>query len=154
VPGETIIIEVSSLLRMKMDLVEYPELTSQVRWVQKGIDILKQKAPRIVAYLGKQTVLARLPEFHVALRTHRKYKRKRVIRAFKLWIKKEKAKRLVLSLLEALVIPLTPFLALLPGPNIFFYVPALLLYFHYRSYKGLKHTDVDRLSLEIQIHRK
>jgi hypothetical protein len=154
VPDQTITIDVTSLLRMKMDLVEYPELTSTVRWVQKGIDILKQKAPGIVAYLGKQTVLARLPEFHVKLRTHKKYKPKRVKRAFKLWIKKEKAKRLVLSVLEALVIPLTPFLALLPGPNIFFYVPALLLYFHYRSYKGLKLTDVDKLSLEIHIHPK
>ena len=60
----------------------------------------------------------------------------------------------MLSVLEALVIPLTPFLALLPGPNIFFYVPALLLYFHYRSYKGLKRTDVDKLSLEIHIQPK
>lgn len=151
---ETITIEVISLLRMKMDLVEYPELSSTVRWVQKGIDILKQKTPGIVAYLGKQTVLARLPQFHVRLRTHRKYKRKRVIRAFKLWIKKEKAKRLVLSLLEALVIPLTPVLALLPGPNVFFYVPALLLYFHFRSYQGLKKTDVDHLSIEILIRPK
>ncbi len=148
---ETIIIEVASLIRMKMDLVEYPELSSNVRWVQKGIDILKQKTPRVAAYLGKQTVLARLLEFRVVLRTQRKYKRKRVIRAFNLWIKKEKVKCLVLSLLEAMVIPLTPVLALLPGPNVFFYVPALLLYFHYRAYKGLKRADRGVLSIDVEI---
>jgi hypothetical protein len=52
-------------------------------------------------------------------------------------------------IIECTVLPVTPFLALLPGPNIFFYVPALLLYYHLKSYLGLKKVDVDKLDIEI-----
>jgi len=52
--------------------------------------------------------------------------------------------------IEGVILPFTPVLALLPGPNIFFYVPALLFYYHLRSFLGLKKLQVDELDIEVK----
>ena len=146
---EKITFEIKSLLKLKLNLVEYPELSSKKRWVQKGINILKQYAPKVLAYLSKQGILARLYEYDIVLKTDKETKDERVKFIFKIWVKKEKAKRLFLIIIEALIIPFTVFLALLPGPNFFFYVPALLFYYHYTSYRGLGKVDVDELNIKV-----
>ena len=40
------------------------------------------------------------------------------------------------SLLTAVVVAFTPILAPIPGPNVFFYYPALRLLSHYRAFRG------------------
>lgn len=161
--------EISHFLGFKLEMVDFPELSSPKKWVQKGIDLLKKHAPKILAYLSKQRVLAQLKDYKVTIEIkpkRRKKKRKgwwqgkRNFTAserrkrwtkgtFKVWVQKERGKRLIFVILEAMVIPLTPFMALLPGPNVFFYIPALLLYYHFTSFRGLSKVDVDDLNLEI-----
>lgn len=146
---EKITFEIKSLLKLKLNLVEYPEISSRKRWVQKGINILKQYAPGVLSYLSRESILAKLKECDIVLKTEKKTKEKRVRLVFKIWLNKEKAKRLFLVVIEALLIPFTGFLALLPGPNFFFYVPALLFYYHFTSYRSLCKVDVDELNIEV-----
>ncbi len=159
--------EIRYMVAFKLDMVDYPELSSPKKWIQKGIDMLKKHTPRILKYLSRQMVMARLKDFKITIeikpkrrrqtpkkkkkhRTTGLERRKRWTKTiFKVWIQKERAKRLVFVILEGLVIPFTPVLALLPGPNVFFYIPALLLYYHFTSYRGLSKVDVDDLDLEI-----
>ncbi len=141
--------EIKSLLKFKLDLVEYPELSSRRRWVQRGIDILRQYTPQVLAYLSKQNILAKLRDYDIVLKTEKDTEDKRVKFIFKIWLKKEKLKRLFLVVIEALILPFTGILAILPGPNFFFYVPALLFYYHFTSYLGLRRVDVDELNIEV-----
>lgn len=164
---ETIKFEISHLVTFKLEMVQYPELSSDKKWVQKGIDLLKKHATRVHHYLSKQRVLAQLKDYKIIVevkprkrgskREHKKNQPKAVARRqkwtkrmFKVWIQKEKAKRLIFIVLESLIIPLTPFAALLPGPNFFFYIPALLLYYHYTSYQGLRKVRVKQLEFEVR----
>jgi len=164
----TVTFEIYHLITFKLEMVEYPELSSPKRWVQKGIDLLKEHAPRVLRYLSRQRVMAQLTDHKIIIKIKPKKKKKRrrkvlkknftaferrqkwTKRIFKIWIQKEKAKRLILVILEGLVIPFTPILALLPGPNVFFYIPALLLYYHLTSFLGLRKVDVDELDIEIR----
>jgi hypothetical protein len=149
---EKITFEIKSLLKLRLSLIEYPELKSHKRWIQKGINVLKQYAPRVLDYLSKESVLAKLKECDIVLKsesTGEKAKKKKVILFFKTWLNKEKAKRLALVIIEALLIPFTGVLAVLPGPNFFFYVPALLFYYHFKTYRSLCKVDVDELNIEI-----
>ncbi|MCK4763508.1 MAG: hypothetical protein KAW12_15015 [Candidatus Aminicenantes bacterium] len=141
--------EIKSILKLKLDMVEFPELNSKRKWVQKGIDVLKQHAPGILAYLSKESIMGRLKEYEIILKTERSTKEERLEFFFNIWLKKEKAKRLLFVFIEVLLIPFTGILALLPGPNFFFYVPALLLYYHFTTYRGLRHIDVDELNIEV-----
>ncbi|MGD2086007.1 MAG: hypothetical protein PVH61_07475 [Candidatus Aminicenantes bacterium] len=157
--------EVRSWLRFHLEMVEYPELSSPKKWVQKGIDLIKKHAPQVLHYLSRQRSLAQLKDCKVIINVKLKKKKRkrkklkytaperrmrRIKLIFKVWVQKEKLKRLILVVLESLVIPFTPFLALLPGPNVFFYIPALLLYYHLTSYLGLRKVDVDDLDIEIR----
>lgn len=141
--------EIKSILKLKLNMVEFPELSSKRKWVQKGINVLKQYAPGVLAYLSKESIMGRLKEYEITLKTEKSTKDERLEFYFNIWLKKEKAKRLLFVILEALLIPFTGILAILPGPNFFFYVPALLLYYHYTTYRGLRHIDVDELNIEV-----
>jgi hypothetical protein len=165
---EEVTFEIRYLLAFKLEMIKYPVLSSPKKWIQKGIDLLAKHTPRVLKYLSRQKVMAGLSEFKVVIELKPKRRKRRILglkkkksftaskrrkkwtkRMFKVWVQKERAKRLVLVILEALVIPFTPVLALLPGPNVFFYIPALLLYYHYTSFRGLSKVDVDDLDLEI-----
>lgn len=148
---KTITFEIKSLLKFQLELVEFPELSSPKHWVQKGIDILKNNAPGVLRYLSRQKIMAELREYKIILKMARAIDDKHVKKLFKIWIQKEKMKRLVLLVIEGLILPFTPFLALLPGPNIFFYVPALLFYYHFRSYQGLRKVHVKDLNIEVPV---
>lgn len=165
---QPIVFEIKSLLRFHLEMVVFPELTSDKKWVQKGLDMMRQHTPKVLQYLSKQRVMAQLHQCKIIIevlphqkkrlgkkRLNSKAAQRRIKwtkSLFKIWIQKEKFKRLILSILESLVIPFTPFMALLPGPNVFFYIPALLLYYHFNAYLGLRKVDVDYLDLEIHHH--
>jgi len=141
--------EIRSLLGFKMEMVRYPELTSPKKWIQKGIDILKKHVPKFLNYLSRQKTLSHLLECSVFIKTERDTKDSTIKRIFKVWVQKEKFKRLIFVIVEGSILPFTPILALLPGPNVFFYVPALLFYYHLTSYLGLRKVDVDELDITI-----
>lgn len=149
----TITLEIKSLLKFKLDMVEFPELSSPKKWVQKGIDILKNHTPKVLNYLSRQKILAELSRYNIRLKTAKAIDDDDLKRIFRIWIHKEKVKRLIFVVIEGIILPFTPILAILPGPNIFFYIPALLFYYHYRSYRGLRNADVDELNIEV-IHEK
>ena len=149
----TITLEIKSLLKFKLDMVEFPELSSPKKWVQKGIDILKNHTPKVLNYLSRQKILAELSRYNIRLKTAKAIDDDDLKRIFRIWIHKEKVKRLIFVVIEGIILPFTPILAILPGPNIFFYIPALLFYYHYRSYRGLRKADVDELNIEV-IHEK
>ncbi|MGE5340110.1 MAG: hypothetical protein ACM3SY_01395 [Candidatus Omnitrophota bacterium] len=142
--------EIHSQINYQLIMLNYPELRSSRPWVQKGIDLLKKHAPRFVNYLSKQKTLAHLRNFKLIIKTTAENTDEQVRKTFGEWIQKEKRKRLVYIIIECILIPFTPFLAILPGPNVFFYIPALLLYYHTKSYLGLRNIVVDDLSIKIQ----
>lgn len=158
---DPITFELQSYWKFKLEMVKYPELISRKKWIQKGIDLLKKHAPKVLGYLSREKILSDLNQHPIIIevppQTQQRKKRykgnKRDLRVqgvFSIWLKKEKAKRLFFVILEALVIPFTPILALLPGPNVFFYIPALLLFYHYTAYRGLRKVHVPNLKMEIQ----
>lgn len=147
---KTVTFEIKSRLKFQLDMVVFPELSSPKKWVQKGIDILRNNAPKVLEYLSRQKIMAELKGHKIILETTGPIKDKQVKKLFKIWIQKEKMKRLFLVVIEGLILPFTPFLALLPGPNIFFYIPALLFYYHLRSFLGLKKLHVRDLDIEVK----
>ncbi len=144
-----IVFEIKSLLKFELEMKVYPELISPKKWVQKGLNMLKKHAPRVLKYLSREKVIADLNNHPIILEAFRDTKDSTLRRIFKVWVKKEKAKRLVYVVVEAVVLPFTGILALLPGPNFFFYIPALLIYYHFRSYRGLRKVKVDHLDISI-----
>ncbi len=146
---DRIVFQCRSLVRFQYDLTVFPKLESTQKLIKKGLELLERYTPRVFNYLAKQKALADISKYHVLIQSAKKRKEKRIMGAFKIWIKKERTKRIVFLILEGSVLPLTPFLAILPGPNVFFYVPFLLFYFHYRSFQGLKRIDFNTVSIEI-----
>jgi len=141
--------EIKSLLSFKLEMVTYPELTSPKHWVQKGLGILKQYAPKVLHFLSREHILAKLNKCSIILETEKDTDPQKVKFAFKIWLQKEKVKRLFYVIIEALLIPFTGILALLPGPNFFFYIPALLFYYHFMSLLSLRKIDVDELDITV-----
>jgi len=146
---DTITFEIKSPLRLKLGWVDFPDLCSSKKWVQKGIDILKQRLPRVLRYLSRERILSHLQDYHILLKTGEETNEEKIRPIFNLWLKKEKNRRFLYVVFEALALPFTPILALLPGPNVFFYVPALLLYYHYKSYRALSRLDTAHLSIQV-----
>ncbi len=146
---KTITFEIRSLLKFKLDLVKYDKLSSRVKWVQKGINLIDDHFPRMLAYLSKQNIISDLSKYKILLESDRKIKKSRLIKVFHIWISKEKMKRLILVIVEGMIIPFTAILALLPGPNFFFYIPALFFYYHFKSLQGLRKIDFDKLDIDV-----
>lgn len=147
---KTITFEINSLSKFQLEMVEFPELSSPRHLIQKGITILKNYAPRVLRYLSRQHILAELQEYKIILKTARLMDDNHIKKTFRSWIRKEMMKRLGLVIGEGIILPFTPFLALLPGPNIFFYIPALLFYYHLRSYLGLRKIHVNELDIKVE----
>ncbi len=79
---------------------------------------------------------------------------KRLKIKFFLFLQKQRTKHILLLIGEAILLPLSGLLALLPGPNIFFGVLALIMVTHWQAFKGInkvsrkKHLFVTSQSLD------
>jgi hypothetical protein len=62
---------------------------------------------------------------------------KRLKIKFFLFLQKQRTKHLFLLLGEAVLLPVSGLMALLPGPNVFFGVLALIMYTHWQAFKGI-----------------
>jgi hypothetical protein len=62
---------------------------------------------------------------------------KRLKMKFFLFLQKQRTKHLLLLIGEAILLPLSGLMALLPGPNIFFGVLALVMFTHWQAFKGI-----------------
>lgn len=149
----TITFKIKSLLRFSMDLTEYPDLTSKKKFIQKGINILRQYTPRVLKYLSRQQVIANLSKYQILIKSEEKKDLNKIKSIFRFWIQKEKSKRFLFLIIEAIILPFSGILAILPGPNFFFYVPALLFYYHFVSFRELKKINIDLLDIKIIPHQ-
>jgi len=146
---KTITFDIISVLKFKLDIIKYEKISSKIKWVQKGIEVTSKHFPGVINYLSKQSILANLYIYKIVIESEKKRSKEFINKLFSIWIRKERVKRRIFVIIEAILIPFTAILALLPGPNMFFYVPALLLYYHWKSLSGLKKLDLENLELEI-----
>ena len=56
---------------------------------------------------------------------------------FRLFLLKQRTTRILILIGETLILPLTALTMPLPGPNVFFYVLALLMITHWQSFRGI-----------------
>jgi hypothetical protein len=133
---------------LHVTLIEYPQINARKPWVNKMLQMMESKFPKIIHYISKQKVLAHLSQFRICIRSNH-VSQKATLRIFAIWLQKEKLKRLIFMVLEAILLPFTGLLVVLPGPNFFFFIPATLLYFHFISYKGLRSAKFNQLDIEI-----
>jgi len=132
--------------RGHISVTRMPHPDFKHQWVKKAFQLVMQKTPAVTLALLRERALGQLERYPVELIILGKgltadSSKKQLAH----WLKRHRTLRLIYLVLEGLLLPLTPVLALLPGPNIFFYVPALLFYFHLASFRGLKQSIVDEV---------
>lgn len=62
---------------------------------------------------------------------------KRIKIKFFLFLQKQRTKHILLLVGEVILLPVSGLMALIPGPNIFFGVLALILFTHWQAFKGI-----------------
>jgi len=62
---------------------------------------------------------------------------KRIKRKFFLFLQKQRSKHTLFLIVEGLLLPLSGLLALIPGPNIFFGILALIMVTHWQALRGI-----------------
>ncbi len=67
----------------------------------------------------------------------------------KSWLRRKKNRRLAYVLVELLLMPFSAFIALLPGPNVAFYLLFVLFYFHLKAFLSLRKIDIDKLDITL-----
>jgi hypothetical protein len=147
---QRIVVVVRSLLRLNFEWAEFPELSSKNKIAAKGLFILKKHLPQVLKYFSKESVLSTLNHYIIELRHNEKMEDNRVLRLFKIWLKSLVYRRLIFVIVEGLVLPFSGVLALLPGPNIFFYGLFVLFYFHIKSFLALRKLKLEDLCIEIK----
>ncbi len=147
---EEIVFRLVSILKFRLELTGFNKIYSKKKWIQKGIEILEKRFPSFIVYLSKQAAISNINNYKIVIESEKNKNVSTLKKVFIVWVEKELGKRLFFLIIEGIILPFTPVLALLPGPNIFFYVPALFFFYHYKSFRGLKKLDFDELDLEIK----
>ena len=132
----------------------YPSIQINNRWIQKGDQLLKKYLPRFQRYLERERALGNADKSILRVYPNKSRKVKRLAFYFRMWRRKEILKRYLFLIAEGLVLPFTPFLAVIPGPNIFFYIPLLLFYFHLKSLKALRNLPEKQIQYSSTIFEK
>ncbi|MCU0289822.1 MAG: hypothetical protein MUF15_25940, partial [Acidobacteria bacterium] len=119
-----------------------------------GINVLKKYAPKVLRYLSQQRIMAGLQKYEIILKASNFKDDEELLikKKFYCWIRSEKIKLMGMVIGEGIILPFTPFLSLLPGPNVFFYIPALLFYYHLRSYLGLRKIHAQELNIKVEFN--
>jgi hypothetical protein len=116
-------------------------LPSGSSWVKKAWEVAKKKLMLLPQRtLRQEQAFARAlkiaePEVRVL---HGHADDKWINARFHYFLHKKRTQRLFIVLGEALLVPVTGFFVLLPGPNVAFYVVALLLITHWLSFRGIR----------------
>ena len=149
---EKIEIEIVSAAKLKLELRSFPELTSEHKLVGKGLRIIKQHMPGIVRYISKQKVLAHLQSFQIEVIAQEKtdLTQAQVRRLLKYWLRRKKNRRLAYVIIELILMPFSAFIALLPGPNVAFYLLFVLFYFHLKAFLSLRKIDIEKLNISLE----
>ncbi|MBN2346526.1 MAG: hypothetical protein JXO51_09045 [Candidatus Aminicenantes bacterium] len=147
-PETPVTIEISPPPDRAVRLLDIPELDASNSLVRKGIGVLREYAPGILRYLSLQRLLGRLPLHRIEVRAGAMTETD-VRRALGLWMRRKRDRRLFYVIVEALLMPFTAFVALLPGPNVVFYGLFVLFYFHLKAFFSLSKVKVEELNIAI-----
>jgi hypothetical protein len=146
---EKITIFLSSASELEIELQNFPELSSENKLVRKSLATVKHYTPGILRYLSKQRTLAHLPSYLIEIRSEKEISASEVRRRLGDWLRNKMRRRLVYVALEILLMPLAAFMAVLPGPNVFFYVLFVLFYFHMKAFLSLRKIKIENLNISL-----
>ncbi len=146
---EKISIAISNASEFEICLQDFPELRSEKKLVKKSLAIVKRYTPGILRYLSKQRVLAHLPTYLIEIRSKEDISEIEVRRRLGNWMRRKMKRRLIYVALEILLMPFAAFLAVLPGPNVFFYVLFVLFYFHMKAFLSLRKIKSENLNISL-----
>ena len=142
-------IEIISAAKRKFALISFPELFSEHKLVGKGLRIVKQYLPGLMHYISKQKAMGHLPSYQISVKTREKLDINQVRDLLKHWLLHKKNRRLAYVAVELLLMPFSAFIALLPGPNIAFYLLFVLFYFHLKAFLSLRKIDIGKLDITL-----
>jgi len=145
---KTLILEVKSQMSIDITLNHIPDLESRIEYIQKGLTVLKQHAPRIFKYISKEHTFANIKEYKILLKC-KKDKIKNKKQLLLKWLKRKKNKRLLYIIIESFIFPLTWIFTPIPGPNVAFFAILVMLYFHLNTFIKLKKTKIEDLKVEV-----
>jgi len=147
---EQIEIKITAAGKLKLELTAFPALTSEHRLVRKGLIILKQYLPSLTNYIAKQRIMGRMPACQIVVKTPAGIESDQVRRLLEFWLRRKKNRRLLYVVMELILMPFSAFIALLPGPNVVFYLLFVLFYFHLKTFISLRKIDISRLDMTLE----
>ena len=147
---EKITIFIPAASEVEIYLKDFPELSSENKLVKKSLAIAKRYAPGVLRYLSKQRTLAHLPTYLIEVHSEKEIPESEVRRRLENWMRRKKIKRLFYMVIELLVMPFTAFVALLPGPNVVFYLLFVLFYFHSKAFLSLRKIKSENLNISLK----
>jgi hypothetical protein len=147
---EKIEIEIISSAKLKLELRSFPELTSEHKLVGKGLRIIKQYLPGLMHYISKQKVMGHMPVYQITVKAREKTDIDQVRRLLEYWLRRKKNRRLAYVIVELMLMPFSAFIALLPGPNVAFYLLFVFFYFHLKAFLSLRKIDIDKLNISLE----
>ncbi|MCX6556156.1 MAG: hypothetical protein NTW95_01790 [Candidatus Aminicenantes bacterium] len=142
-------IEIVSAAKRKLALHSFPELTSERKLVGKGLRILKENLPGLMRYISKQKVMGHMPSYRIIIKTREKIDIGQVRDLLEHWLRHKKNRRMAYVVVELLLMPFSAFIAVLPGPNIAFYLLFVLFYFHLKAFLSLRKIDIGKLDITL-----
>jgi len=146
---DKVIITLSPVNKNRIEILEYPELNSGNKLVNKSIALLRHYTPDILRYLSKQRLLGHLNACRIEVRVSGDMPLAEVRALLASWMRRKRNRRLFYVVLELLLMPFTAFVALLPGPNIVFYGLFVVFYFHARAFLSLSRIKVEELDITV-----
>jgi len=135
----------------QIDFISFPDLTSNIRWIQDGIDLLHKHAPGFLHLLSRQRIYSCLDRYPVVIHCPPDLDKKTVQGLLQNWIRRKRQRRILFMALELAILPLTGLIAVLPGPNVIFYFLAILFYFHWRAFIKLGRIAPENLNLSLWV---
>lgn len=143
-------IEIVSAAKLKLALRSFPELTSEHKLVGKGLRIIKQYLPGFMRYISKQKVMGHMPTYQIVVKARGKTDIDQVHRLLEYWLQRKKNRRLAYVVIELILMPFSAFIAMLPGPNVAFYLLFVLFYFHLKAFLSLRKIDIEKLNISLE----
>jgi hypothetical protein len=142
-------IEIVSAAKLKLELHSFPELSSAHKLVGKGLRIIKEYLPGLMRYISKQKVMGHMPTYQIVVRSREKTDIDQVHRLLEDWLRRKKNRRLAYVAIELILMPFSAFIAILPGPNVAFYLLFVLFYFHLKAFLSLRKIDIKKLNISL-----
>lgn len=115
--------------------VEFSRLKKIWEAAKQKLQLLPPKILRQEQAFGRIT---KIPEKQVQILYAGQAHPKKIKRKFYFFLQKQKSKHLLLLIIETLLLPISGVMALLPGPNVFFGVLALIMITHWQAFRGIQ----------------